>query len=396
MSPPAEPLGIHQNAARHVARASSPAGSSGVSPPVSDFTVATRQGEGSRTGTVPQPAGEDARATSQIPLVSCIIPTLNAGKILGNCLESIRRQDYPQDRIEVIVVDGGSTDETLALIQKYGCVLVNNPRRIAEAGKQTAIPTARGDFIVFVDADNEIVSTDFIRLAVAALQAHPETLGVESYYIESARMSSFCVYLTRTMHIGDPVAWMMSVNPVFLRQDGEVEVWSFPEGSLAFPLGANGFVYQRATLMLANPAEDFEDTHVALRIAKTGRRTWLRLAGRGVHHYLVAGPGDFIRKRRRQTYHFLSLRKRPKGSSWTDMNPAVSPLVAVLYCATVAGPLWHTARGLWRTRDWHWLWHPLACLFSVVGLVWGVLTFKLSNRTHDAEASLQPKQKIDS
>ena len=187
----------------------------------------------------------------------------------------------------------------------------------------------------------------------------------------------------------------MSVNPQFLGRTDEVERWSFPPGSLAFPLGANGFVYRRKTLMLARPEEDFEDTHIALRIAKTGRTTWLRLAGRGVHHYLVGGVWDFIRKRRRQTYHYLSLRSRPKADSWTEMNPAARPLVAVLYCVSVIGPAWHAVRGILKTGDWHWLWHPIACGSSVLGLAWGVLTYKLAARTPEAEASLQPNQRIE-
>ena len=40
-------------------------------------------------------------AETELPKVSFVIPTLNAGGILGNCLQSIRRQDYPQEKIEI-------------------------------------------------------------------------------------------------------------------------------------------------------------------------------------------------------------------------------------------------------------------------------------------------------
>ena len=49
---------------------------------------------------------------SPLPKVSFLIPTLNAEGILENCLQSIRRQDYPQDLIEIVVADGGSADAT--------------------------------------------------------------------------------------------------------------------------------------------------------------------------------------------------------------------------------------------------------------------------------------------
>ena len=51
-------------------------------------------------------------ANVEVPKVSFIIPTLNAAGILGNCLASIRNQDYPKERYEILVVDGGSKDGT--------------------------------------------------------------------------------------------------------------------------------------------------------------------------------------------------------------------------------------------------------------------------------------------
>jgi len=50
------------------------------------------------------------------PLVSVIIPTLNSAKTLKDCLESIVAQDYPKDKIEIIIADGSSTDGTLEIM----------------------------------------------------------------------------------------------------------------------------------------------------------------------------------------------------------------------------------------------------------------------------------------
>lgn len=328
-----------------------------------------------------------------LPRISVIIPTLNAAGVLDHCLRSIVGQDYPRDRVEILVADGGSSDQTRALAAQHGAVVLENPQRIAEQGKRVALGVAKGEFIVFADADNEFSHPDFFRLAVLALQNQPQTLGVESYYPTSVRMGSFCRYLNGALHIGDPIAWLMSVNPVLLGVAGEVERWGFPDGRLAYPLGANGFVYRRANLDAVGAEAAFEDTQVALKLALSGKREWLRLKGRGVYHYLVKGLWDFTRKRRRQTYHFLSLRGKP-GLSWTTQQPQTSPLLACVYCATLIGPLYHTLRGLIRTQNFHWLWHPVACVVSLVGLGWGVVTYLTSPKTADAEAKLQPVQKV--
>ncbi len=330
------------------------------------------------------------------PLVTFLIPTLNAAGVLPSCLNSIRAQDCPQDRFQILVVDGGSSDQTRDIAVAAGAEIIDNPFRVAESGKRLAMPQVRGEYVVFVDADNEITHSDFVRLAIAALESFPQALGVESYYPASPRMSSFCKYLTATIHIGDPVAWIMSVVPIKLSVDPQgVERWTFPTDSLAYPLGANGFIYRKKDLDRVQASADFEDTKIALRLAMAGQREWIRLSGRGVYHYLVAGLKDFLKKRRRQTYHFLSLRGKSQGESWTDKNPRVPPLVACLYCASVVGPVYHSLQGLVRTGDFRWLWHPVACFCSVLGLTWGVCTFYVGSRSADKEASLQPRQRID-
>jgi glycosyltransferase involved in cell wall biosynthesis len=330
---------------------------------------------------------------SPLPLLSVIIPTLNAAGVLGNCLRSIVTQDYPRKRVEILVADGGSTDETRSLAARHGARVLDNPRRIAEEGKRVALAAARGEYIIFMDADNEMSHPDFFRLSVQALRAHPQALGVESYYPAAPQMGSFCGYLTATLHISDPISWLMSVNPVPLGTVGEVERWGFPNGHFAYPLGANGFVYRRADLDTVGAGEGFEDTRVALSLALAGKHEWLRLAGRGVHHHVVKGVWDFTRKRRRQAYHFMSLRGRAPDT-WTAHGPRTTPLLACLYCATFIGPLYHTLRGLLQTGDIRWLWHPVASLASLGGLVWGVATYTFSRKTADSEARLQPVQKI--
>lgn len=330
---------------------------------------------------------------SQLPKVSFLIPTLNAAGILETCLKSIQAQDYPADRMEIILADGGSTDGTRELARRYGATVLDNPRRGYDSGKCVALAGATGEFVVFVDADNEITHPDFITRAVAAMQRYPQALGLESYYLPSPKMSSICVYLSQVLHISDPVAWMMSVNPRLVGSAEGVERWTFPDGRLAFPMGANGFVFRRADLAHLTADDLFEDCTVVLELAKRGRMEWLRIPGRGVHHYVVGGWWDFVRKRRRQTFHFLAQRRGQKVS-WTQFQPTVPGWLACVYCGTVVGPLWHMFRGLLRTGNPAWLWHPWMSLSSVGGISWGVLTYLFRGRDQSVESSLQPKQKL--
>src|SRR5208282_1663724 len=255
-----------------------------------------------------------------LPRVSFIMPTLNAGALLDNCLASIARQTYPRDRCEIILADAHSTDSTRDIANKYGATVIDDDGKNMEEGKRLALQHASGEFIVFLDADNEITHADYIELAVKALVANPQALGVESYYLPSPKMSSFCAYLTHLLHISDPIAWLMSVTPKLV--EGEVERWILPGDSLSYPLGANGFVFRRADLQSVKADEKFQDTHVALFLMKNGKREWLRIRGRGVHHYYIQTLWRFVQKRRRATVHFLRVQEE-MPVNWMKEKPPV-------------------------------------------------------------------------
>ena len=329
-----------------------------------------------------------------LPKVSFVIPVLNAAGMLDNCLQSIRRQTYPRDRYEILLADGGSTDGTQAIGERHGTVVIDDrASRNMEESKRVALGQATGEFVVFVDADNEITHPDYVELAVTALRDRPSALGVEGYYLPSPKMTSLCAYLTHRLHISDPLCWLMSTNPRLVAREGEIERWTLPEGTESYPLGANGFVYRKADLDAVKADQKFQDTHVALFLMRSGKREWLRVAGRGVHHYYVDTLMNFLRKRRRATVHFLNVR-REFGNMWLEQKPPVPGWLACVYCVSFVGPAWHVLLGLARTGDVRWLWHFPACLASVGGAVWGLVTHRLNSKDQKLVAKLQPKQKL--
>ena len=126
---------------------------------------------------------------------------------------------------------------------------------------------------------------------------------------------------------------------------------------------------------------------------KNGQREWLRLRGRGVHHYYIQTLWKFVQKRRRATVHFLRVQEE-MPVNWMKEKPPVPLWLAAVYCVTVVGPLWHTLRGLIRDGDARWLWHLFASPASVLGNAWGVLTYKQRGKDKKLIAELQVKQEL--
>ncbi|MEI7729437.1 MAG: glycosyltransferase family 2 protein [Verrucomicrobiota bacterium] len=329
------------------------------------------------------------------PKVSIIMPTLNAEAILDNCLASIARQTYPRDRFEIILADAFSKDRTREIALHYGATVVDDHGKNMEEGKRLALSHATGEYIVFIDADNELTHPDYLELAVRALADHPQALGVEAYYLPSAKMSSFCAYVTHLLHISDPICWLMATNPVRVAVAGDVERWTLPGNSLSYPLGANGFVFRRADLESVKAGEHFQDTHIALHLMRAGKREWLRIHGRGVHHYYVQTLTGFLQKRRRATVHFLNVQQEVQVN-WMKEKPPVPAWLAAVYCVSVVGPAYHTVRGWVRDLDWRWAWHLPASVASILGVFWGIWTHRQwgGNGGKKTIADLQVKQTL--
>lgn len=103
------------------------------------------------------------------PLVSVVVTTKNEEKHIGSCLESVRLQTYPQESIEIIVVDNNSTDRTKELAQKYTNKVFNKgPERSAQRNFGM-IEKSQGKYVLFLDADM-LLSPTVIEKSVAKLE----------------------------------------------------------------------------------------------------------------------------------------------------------------------------------------------------------------------------------
>jgi len=92
--------------------------------------------------------------------ISIIIPCRNEEKFIGKCLDSIITQDYPKDKLEVLLVDGMSNDGTREIIIEYQrrypfIKLLDNPKLYTPSGLNIGIKKSNGDIILRLDAHCE-------------------------------------------------------------------------------------------------------------------------------------------------------------------------------------------------------------------------------------------------
>jgi len=99
------------------------------------------------------------------PSVSVIIPVRNGESTIEPLLESLQRLDYDGNKVEVIVVDGDSTDRTRDIVRKYPVKLIIERKEGLNAARNTGMRNSNGEIIAFTDCDC-IVPSDWIRKIV--------------------------------------------------------------------------------------------------------------------------------------------------------------------------------------------------------------------------------------
>ncbi len=107
------------------------------------------------------------------PFTTIIMPVRNEARYIEKTLLAVLNQDYPSEKMEIIVADGQSTDKTQQIIQRlqqqqHNLMLISNPKKIVPTGFNLALKQARGEIIIRVDGHTHI-APDYVRQCVDAL-----------------------------------------------------------------------------------------------------------------------------------------------------------------------------------------------------------------------------------
>jgi len=131
----------------------------------------------------------DHPAKKSFPSVSIIIPAHNESAVLPNTLKNIFASDYPRNKMQVIVVDDGSSDDTAKVAKKFGATVVKNRTNLGKCkALNVGIENASNDLIVTTDAD-----TEFAAKTVESLVKHfsDRKVGAVAGYYKTSQMSNF-------------------------------------------------------------------------------------------------------------------------------------------------------------------------------------------------------------
>lgn len=296
------------------------------------------------------------------PTISFLIPTYNAIEYIQQCLDAVEKLDYPKNKIQIVVADGGSTDGTLEILTRYDVRIVRNDKRTAEYGKKIAFDNSTGSIVVLLDSDNIIASTDWLKKLLKPFE-RKEVIGVESEYLFANDFKTINRYAT-CLIIVDPVARLLATRPSRVERTKLYNVKYFKKGSTIVS-GANGFLWRRSIVeeYLPNLLE-FNETLLLSRISADNAVYIGSVTGIGIYHYYTASVRGYWDKRTKIARKHLERSKNT--TTWVKLRGKARMFGAIVYSVTIVGPTIEAFYNVAKGKDAAWLWHPFVSLLTII------------------------------
>ncbi len=316
----------------------------------------------------------------ELPKVSILIPTLNAESVLENCLRSVAEQKYPKEKVEIIVADGGSSDNTVEIAKKYGAVVVENKLKTGEAGKAAALRASTGEFVALIDSDNVLPDGEWLEQMIRPLLKHEEAVGSEPWEYVWRREDGFIDRYCAMIGMNDPfVMFLGNYDRMNLLTGKWTEVEHDEEDLGDYLLvgfdkrgvptiGANGTVF-RSEFLRSRVLRDylFDIDVLAKEIKDRGCVKFIKVKNGIVHNFCGGDVGKFARKQRRRVrdYLFHLKEKKDREFGWGEVSKG-GVIRFVVSCIFLFPLLVQAVIGYSKKRDVAWFFHIAGCWITLI------------------------------
>lgn len=326
------------------------------------------------------------------PSVSIITPVLNVAKIIEQFFRYLDVQEYP-GQIEIIMPDGGSTDDTRQILSKRGIRIIDNPLKTGEAGKAVGLREAKGDIVVLLDSDNFPPDKHWLKEIIRPLKENPDIIGSEPLYFTWRKKDHPVTRYFALIGMGDPIAYFTGNYDRFSYlsnawtgmavQFEDKKHWlelTLKPGALP-TIGANGTAFRRSFLAPYKKRDYLFDIDILAEAIKEKPVKFAKVKN-GIVHLYSTSMSNFARKQRRRINDFIF--HQSKGNrAYTWENRSGGQIKFILSCLLIAPLLWQMARGFVRKPDWAWIYHLPACYITL----WVYGTGTIRGIFHKAEES---------
>lgn len=249
------------------------------------------------------------------PTISVVIPVRNEARCIARTLEQLRGQTYPVDRVELLVCDGRSDDDTRRIVREIAADdprvrLLDNPGLRSSSGRNVGFREARGDYVLVVDGHVEIPGPGLLRAVADCFErSGADALARPQPLIASpGDRWAEAIVVARGTALGHAPG-----STIYGEREGFV------------PAASSGAAYRRETIERVGPVDESfdacEDLEFNTRIDKAGLRCFIS-PSLAVRYHARDSPAALFRQLHRYGYgRFKYLMKHPDRVSPGQLAP---------------------------------------------------------------------------
>lgn len=323
-----------------------------------------------------------------LPSISVCMATLNAENVLDECLKRLRKQNYPQDKIELLVGDGGSDDKTKEIIEKYNGQVFHNPLKTAESGKAVAVKKAKNELILILDSDNYLPDDDWLKEMVKPFEDSTIKLSepikytwrkeggyIERYSALIGMNDPVCLFLGNYDRWNYLTQKWTEVRHLSEDKGGYLKITLDKNGIPT--VGANGTIFRSEFLQSIDFGDYlFDIDMIAKEIAEKGKINIAKVKVGIIHTFCESSMKKFIKKQQRRIKDYTFHKKnKSRVFDWDKFElggeSSWGLIKFILYTIFIIPLVVQSVIGYTRKRDSAWFFHIPACWITLIVYGWG-------------------------
>ena len=312
------------------------------------------------------------------PKVSFVICTFNCKDYPERCIKSIKKQDYPKNKIEILVVDSYSNDGTIEMVKKYGCKLILTKIRGYMEGKgmpkSIGCSKATGDIIVTIDSDNALVEKDWIKKTVYPLMIDKNIAFCISRMAVVKSDPLINQYLS---FVGtDPFAIYCSIDPQItlgnIKLEDKGKYYQYKNDlKNYFIAGGYYLAFRKETLKKIGGYT--RDVDVIYKLAKEGLSTLAIPKEAHMHHLMTKSTSEFLRKKIKWASYYFNNPSLVREFKWSGglfgKFGKIRFSYEILYNLLFVPAFFVSLKMLIKYNNKAWLLHPFLSCFTTMSYI---------------------------
>lgn len=320
-------------------------------------------------------------ANKNFPTISIIVPTYNEKDTIHSCLTSIFKQDYPKEKMEVIVVDNDSTDGTLQIAKKFPVkILFNKAAKNSIVSKRIGFENSKGEFYIWIDSDMEISSSHWLRKMIEPLTENSEIVATLGCFKIKGDETPLTQFLTMDYNQRDPIYQVFSPSiyeTIVEKKDGyylcEFSINKIP------PHGLGVFRRNAIKKTLHLQGDKLMELDMLAHLVNMGYTKYAFVED-GIYHYFMPDLKTLLNKRIRNIKRNYLGQTFKRSYTWFDLKNPKDIAKIILWIIYVHLIIPETVRGTYKSikyKKWAGMYQPIVSLLETDVIICGLLYYYL-------------------